>query len=319
MRRHLDLIIPAVLLVLLFCLAMLTPVLLNGKSPKTLEPVAANLVKEVSPPSILPGSPPIAIPVPKPKPGYTARALLSVYRNPAGESEVVLAKNADAALPIASITKLVTALVASDYYAPDLAITVKQSDLLGFIDPSVLKEGDNFTARALLYPLLVESSNDTAMVLAAQSDSKKFVADMNAWVQEIGMNDSHFYNPTGLDGTNLNRASAFDLARLAIYMLDNHPELLSITTLQGYDLYTSDGRLHHRLVNTDQLLNYRGWPAEIVGGKTGTTDQSKRSLLLILRDKDTGGYLINVVLGADDNFADMKMLIDWAYANYDFL
>jgi D-alanyl-D-alanine carboxypeptidase (penicillin-binding protein 5/6) len=302
---------------------MLTPILLNRSGVKKTLPTGANLVREVTPsviaPTILPPVTPIPVPVPKPKPGYTAAALLSIYRNPAGESEVVLAKNADAALPIASITKLVTALVAREKYPQDQPVVVKKENLLGFIDPSVLKEGDNFTVGSLMYPLLVESSNDTAAVLAAQTDPEKFVSDMNLLVEEIGMNRSHFYNPTGLDGANLNRSSAYDLARLAAYLVDNHPEILNITTLQGYDLFTTDGRLHHRLVNTDKLLSYQGWPAEIVGGKTGTTDQSKRCLLLILRDKKTGGYLINVVLGADDNFADMKMLIDWVYANYDFL
>ena len=255
----------------------------------------------------------------------SARAALSVFLDREGKMEILVAKNAKESLPIASITKLVTALTALKYADLNQPVTINPATFVLTADSGLLRAGDKFTLRSLLYPLLVESSNNAASVIAFESGQQKFITEINSVAKEAGMANSRFFNPSGLDPeyypksspNGVNQATAYDLARLGRYLIDNHSaDILQITTLQGYQLFTSDGKFHHELQNTDRLLSSQNWRVDIVGGKTGSTALAKKNLLLILRDQRSGGYLINVILGADDNFADMKALVDWVYASY---
>jgi len=267
-----------------------------------------------------------------PPPALSARAALVIWRAGPGVGEVLLAQNAEAPLPLASISKLVTALVAKRHYQAEQILAVQPAALVEAADAAFFRPGDQFTFQSLLYPLLVESSNNAAMILAeataadpsaATSTEAVFVAEMNELAARLGMSRAQFYNPSGLDapdGFSLNRAAAYDLFRLADYLLEGEPELLAITRTNGGLVATADGLFHHQLTPTNQLLAAsHWWPAEIVGGKTGQTDLAGKNLLLILRDEATGGHLVTVVLGTDDNFADTAALVDWVYQSFRFV
>jgi D-alanyl-D-alanine carboxypeptidase len=285
-------------------------------------PVASAPIKQAASISLSESEPESVQSLGNPQPlNLSAHAALSVFLDDKGKMEVLVAKNAKEPLPIASITKLVTALTVLKNYELDKPVTVNSAAFVLGIDSGFLRQGDKFTVSSLLYPLLVESSNNAANVLALESDKPKFIKEMNVVAKEVGMKDSQFFNASGLDPQydpgGINQASAYDLARLSRFLVEKHAkDILQITTLQGYQLFTSDGQFHHELKNTDKLLGVQNWPADIVGGKTGSTVIAKKNLLLILRDRQSGGYLINVVLGADDNFVDMKTLVDWVYASY---
>ncbi len=253
-----------------------------------------------------------------------ARAFLSLYLSPTGEREILIERGSEQPLPIASLTKLMTALVVFENYNPATILTVAPADLQGPTDPSGLRVGDNLTVESLVRSLLVESSNWSAQTLAneyAGMGTPRFVEAMNSKATELGLTSTHYVNPSGLDsggGLPVNYSSARDLAFLAQAILATQPEILAVTRTAAATINLAQGHFHHVALSTDKLLGTSFGGAEIVGGKTGTTDLAKRNLLLVLKDKKSGGYLITVVLGSDDSFAAMKSLIDWTYRNYEF-
>ena len=140
-----------------------------------------------------------------------------------GESgRVLYEKNAGERRPIASITKLMTALVALDLH-PDLTSVVKvKQEWTGAEGSSMyLKPGEELTLEALLYGLLLSSGNDAALAIAGYcaGDVESFVAQMNKKAAQLGMNDTHFANPNGLDDPQ-NYSTAADMAILARAVLE---------------------------------------------------------------------------------------------------
>lgn len=257
-------------------------------------------------------------------PTLTARAYAVAYLdNQTGGIEMLLERNANLPLPIASITKLMTARVAARFLSPDQVVVIAPEDIVERTDFSGLSPGEVATADSLMRSLLVESSNYAAAALARTGGGNDFVAAMNREARLLGMDQTIYYNPSGLDpaglgGDALNRSSGYDLVRLAAAVLADDPELLSITQTQTAPFYTADGGFHHLITTTNQLLGTERWPAEIAGGKTGRTDLAEKNLLLVLKNKQGSGHLIAVVLGAEDHFAEMSRLLDWTYRNYQF-
>lgn len=239
-------------------------------------------------------------------PNLDARAFLSAYLAPNGAREILVERGGHKQVPIASVTKLMTALVA----AGDLNLNATTS---------LRTSGKIFTVRTLLDSLLVESSNESAAALATLGGDDKFVEQMNQTAARLGMKETHYANASGLDeASGSNFSSAYDLLALTEQLLAQRPELLALTRQVTVPIVDSSGREDHIAQATDELLTANHWPAEIVGGKTGTTPLAKTNLVLVLRDRATGGYLINVLLGSEDHFGEMTKLIDWVYQSYKF-
>jgi D-alanyl-D-alanine carboxypeptidase len=237
-----------------------------------------------------------------------ARAFLSAYLAPDGSLEIIVEKNGHQPVPIASVTKLMTALIATNEFDPATATTIVETEAI-----------KTFTVKTLLNSLLVESNNDSANALAKLGGNQEFINKMNGMAQSLGMKKTHYFNPSGLDAPGgLNFSSAYDLLILVKQILATRPEILALTRQVSVPIIETNGREDHLAQTTDQLLTNNSWPAEIVGGKTGKTDLAKTNLVLVLRDKATNGYLINVILGSDDHFSEMTKLIDWVYASYEF-
>lgn len=251
-----------------------------------------------------------ASPLPELKPGanqelvLAARAFLSAFVAEDGTTEILVEQNEHRQVPIASVSKLMTALVSEN----------------NFNREAVVKMGDkNFTVDTALDALLVESNNGAAAALAKLGGESDFVRQMNESAQKLGMEDTYYSNPSGLDepgGSNF--SSPHDLLILAKEILFSHPKILEITRKISVPIFDTAGELDHVALSTDVLLTSNHWPAEIVGGKTGETLMAKKNLVLILKDKQSGGHLVNVILGTDDNFAEMTKLLDWIYATYRF-
>jgi serine-type D-Ala-D-Ala carboxypeptidase (penicillin-binding protein 5/6) len=165
----------------------------------------------------------------------------------------------------------------------------------------------------------VESSNDAAAALAEVIGRGVFVELMNLEARELGLSNTYFFNPTGLDPDDpqgpVNYSTSKDLATLASYIIQTYPRIFDILVIAQQDLLQK-GTFHHTMKSANELLSFEGWPTPIVGGKTGWTPLAKGCLVLVLKSPKDQGYLVNVVLGSDDRFSQMKTLVNWTYDSF---
>jgi serine-type D-Ala-D-Ala carboxypeptidase (penicillin-binding protein 5/6) len=256
-----------------------------------------------------------------PPPVLDAASAFAVYlpsvdtANDPPKSRVLFDKNSDAVLPIASITKLMTALVADEIPASD-TIVISQKAIDQYETAGKLKAGQKFTKNELLYPLLIESSNDAAYAFAEYIGYKKFLNAMNVRAKEIGMASTTFYYVHGLDGVSPNTSTVKDLYLLAAYILKNKPFIFELTTLDNFRMITKEGTYNQVLKNTNSLLRDNPLPIEIVGGKTGETPKALQTLLLVVVPPNGNGYIIATVLKSKDRARDMTNLLTWVYNAY---
>ena len=208
---------------------------------------------------------------------------------------------------IASTTKLMTALVALEWGCDLEEPVVILPEWTGIEGSSVyLRPGEEITLEALLYGLLLRSGNDAALAIAGHCGGtvEHFVARMNQKARELGMTDSSFANPNGLDAEG-HCASAYDMALLARACLENQ-ELAKIAATRSITLGTRTFTNHNKL-----LWRYEG----CVGLKTGYTEHAGRTLVSAAR-RD-GVTLICVTLNAPSDWADHTALFDWGFSSYE--
>ena len=216
--------------------------------------------------------------------------------------------NADTSLPMASVTKLMTVLVALETLSPDDVITVPAEALAipaGYVRMG-LKAGQKVQVLTLLYGALLPSGNDAALALAIASagSEQAFVDKMNARAAEWGLSHTHFVNPHGIDAPE-HYASARDLAQLAIRALKN-PLIAEIVATPVQDI----GGFH--LVNTNQLLTTT---PGAYGVKTGTTDNAGQVLIGAVRRPGQGDVL-TVVMNSPDRYAETAGLMDFYFSHW---
>ena len=243
-------------------------------------------------------------------PVISARAAIAVDK---ASKKVLWKKNANSRFPIASISKLIAALVFLDT-DPDLnkIFTLKKEDLAGG-GVVKLKEGDSVILKDLLYAALIASDNNAAnaLVRASRMDKSQFVQKMNEKAKSFGMLNSRFVEPTGLNYANI--STALDLVILLEEALNN-PVIAPILKTKSYQLKTLNGNVYN-LRNTNKLL----WSyIDVVGGKTGFINESKYNLAVAVKT-DEGHTVYIVVLGSksiDDRFTDVKAVYDWVISNY---
>ncbi len=239
----------------------------------------------------------------------SASAAISVEVG-SGKSKVLFNKNEEKRLPIASLTKLMTAAIILDHYDLTQKITISQQAIAQEGEQGVLQAGQTLTIKNLLYITLMESSNRAAYALAEYIGNDQFVAAMNAYALNMGLSGTHFADASGLDSTSYSTAK--DLVVLTQYLFDHYPLFREIISQKQYNVYMEDGTFHHTLVNTNELLGQ----SNIVGGKTGFTTDAKGCLMTIQVSPKQGDYIINVVLGSDDRFKEMQNVIQWVDSAY---
>lgn len=253
----------------------------------------------------------------------SARSAISVEVTTDNKQKILFKKASDKRLPIASLSKLMVAMVVSEsnYNLDDkVKITKEMVDQEG--DSGHLRVGEVLTVKDLLDLALIESSNDAAYALASEHDRMKqenFIDLMNLTGKALGLKNTYFVNPTGLDPDNpsqiSNYSTAGDLVKLTESLLKK-PLILSILSTPELDLYSLNG-IHHKLKTTNELMREDlSWSNLIVGGKTGWTPKAKGCLLLILKSPRGKGYLINIILGSENRFEEMKKLTNWVLSAY---
>jgi len=243
-------------------------------------------------------------------PEVIASSAISVETDLSSQDKVLFNKEESKKLPIASITKLMTALVALEHYSLTDMVKISNRAVLQEGDNGVLKLGDSVSVRDLLFIMLIESSNHAAFALS-EATKEDFISLMNQKAKEVGLNDTYFKDSTGLNSGNY--STARDLVKLTEYLLKNYPIITEISRTKEMDLQRLDGSYYGKLVNTNQLL---GEIPEIVAGKTGFTTAAKGCLLLVLKNIQNNSYQIYVVLGAEDRFLEIKKIIDWVNLAY---
>lgn len=229
-----------------------------------------------------------------------------------GQQQILFESSKDKKLPIASLAKLMTALVVLENYDLERMVVINESAMSEEGVQGVLKLGEELSVKDLLYITLIESSNRAASALAGAIGRNNFVSLMNAKAKDLGLSNTYFYDATGLDSKTYSTAE--DLAKLSVYLFENYPLFREIISLKEFDLYLPDGKLHHRLENTNKLLGEYG----IIGGKTGWTNEARGSFMAIQINNKAGSYLIYVVLGAEDRVLEIKNLIDLIKNYYNF-
>lgn len=221
--------------------------------------------------------------------------------------EVLFEKNSSRSVPIASLSKLMTAMVFLEQ-KPDLTreVEVTQAEISG-AGHTQLRRGEMVPLGELLHMSLMCSDNCATRVIAREGGltSADFIARMNRKAVELGLTGTRFVEFTGLDEHNVSTAS--DVARM-LHAAANEPLIAEITTTRSYAFRT--GRRAHAISNTNRLLYSR---YEILGGKTGFIMEAGYCFATWVRTD--GRDLIAVVLGAPTNatrFADAVRLIQKA-------
>lgn len=219
--------------------------------------------------------------------------------------------------PLASITKLMTAMTALDKgLEMQERFAVVQKD---FVGGATLKApvGTTYTVRDLFDAMLVGSANNAANAVARASgeDMVDFIADMNAHAEKLGLTDTVFVDPTGIEPENM--SSARDIAALGLKAFDL-AEIRRATTTPLATL--TSGPSLHTIKNTNGLLVNAKNGLTVLGGKTGYLEESQWNLVVKLKDATHQPVLV-VVLGSDSqkqSFRDAEALAKWTWKNYDW-
>lgn len=234
-------------------------------------------------------------------PEITAKAF-AVENMKTGER--IYGKNTNEKLPPASITKIMTALVALDRYNLNKAVPVPKECTTVEGSKAGFKPYDVFTIEDLLYAMLVKSSADAACTLASIDGHETFLIAMNQKAKSLGMNNTHFQNEIGLDSPDAQLSTVDDINKMVkaalkykIFQIIVGTQTKTVTSLNSKNKYV----LH----NTNDLLTLPG----TVGIKTGYTENAGQCLTYLYENK--GEELLITVLGSQDRFKDTKALLDW--------
>ncbi len=251
---------------------------------------------------------------PPQEPKITATSALIAKISENGQLEIIFAKNPAQKNPIASLSKIMTAIIAAEFYEKNQTIIINQQAVNQLDASGNLRIGEKFNLNDLLRVMLIESSNDAAFALTApMAEPANFVALMNLKAKDLGLTNTTFYSPSGLDpqdnglsAEQINQSTALDLAKLAQFVVYHHPAITKILGEKETVVYSQGNGFYHFLTTTNELL---GKYPNIMGGKTGTTERAGGCLLLILQGKNPSSRFVAVVLNSPDKFKDMENII----------
>jgi D-alanyl-D-alanine carboxypeptidase (penicillin-binding protein 5/6) len=256
---------------------------------------------------------PLPTPTPTPAPFISGSA---AYLIDADSGKVFYSMNSAEQLPIASTTKIMTAIVTIENANLDQGVTVLQSDLDQMpagASNAGLVAGDYFRVQTLLYALMLPSGTDASLVLARVigGSTANFVAMMNSKAQALGLMHTHFVNPHGFGDDPNHYSSAADLVTLTNYAMRN-PTFAAIVGQTSYNVSPTLYTHAYQWSNTNSLLTtYQG----VDGVKTGWTDDA--GVCLVFSAQRNGHHLIGAELGApsyDAVFADGAKLLDLGFS-----
>lgn len=238
----------------------------------------------------------------------------------ATSGDTLFEKNPHQRLPIASLSKIMTAIIVLEHkdWQDEILISQRATDMEP--DKMLLIAGEEISVEELLYGVFLVSANDAAEGLAESSTGNRdqFITLMNAKAKQLGMHNSLFANPTGLDEDpsaeleQVQYSTAYDVALMSRYLIKNFPHILDITSTyhkfipatykhQDYDMYSG----------INLLTTYDG----IIGLKTGFTPLSGYTLVTVAKRGDK--IVLGVLLNSDSRRDEAKTLLDLSFKKLD--
>lgn len=220
--------------------------------------------------------------------------------------QVLYEKNSKERLPIASLTKIMTAIIGIENKNKENKYYVSKEDLVGENSMGLTK-GEVLGLEDLLYGLILNSGNDAAEVIAKNSLGRlKFIEAMNLKAKSLGLDDTHFTNPSGLQGNGDQYSTAYDLLIITNYAL-KYPIFKQVSATFEYSI---EQNLNHKAFylqnETNLLTSYPG----VKGVKTGYTPEAELCLVTYL---EHGKHkIIGVLLGSNNRRDEMKQLLDYS-------
>lgn len=218
------------------------------------------------------------------------------------------AKSYKQRLPIASLTKIMTAIIALEQKKADNRYSVSKKALVGE-NSMGLEEDETLSLEELLYGLMLVSGNDAAEVLADNyyQGRLKFIEAMNKKAESLGLENTHFTNPSGLEGEGNQYSTANDLLVVTNYALSNFPLFGKIVgTYERIIPQTSNHKAYYLYNETNLLTSYPG----VKGVKDGYTSEAGFCLVTYLEYKDY--RFVGIILGSNNRRQEMKELLDYS-------
>ena len=238
-------------------------------------------------------------------PGNSSQAIILIH---ADTGEILHAENADVRRLIASVTKIMTALVVIENNSPDEMVTIEHEHTAVIGSSMYLQVGKSYSVRDLLFGLMLASGNDAATALAFHSAGGvlEFAQMMNNRAAQMGLVNTSFKNPHGLDEEG-HFSTAADLAAITREAMKNEL-FVEIVSTKFHTVGEQTLRNHNRL-----LWEYEG----TLGVKTGFTRAAGRTL--VSAAERNGMRLICVTLSAPDDWRDHTSLFDWGFKNFEYI
>jgi D-alanyl-D-alanine carboxypeptidase len=223
-------------------------------------------------------------------------------------NKVLYEKNPKEKLPMASLTKITTAIVALENKKSDDKYFVNGKDLVGE-DSMGLTQGEILSLKELLYGLILTSGNDAGEVIASnyKNGREAFIKAMNDKAKALGVSDTNFTNPTGLEGDGNQHTSAYDLVVITRYALEKFSLFRQVVATFDHNIpQTSTHKAYFLENETNLITSYPG----VKGVKTGYTPEAGFCLVTYLDFE--GHQIIGVILGSQNRREEMKELLDYS-------
>lgn len=225
-------------------------------------------------------------------------------------NRIIYSKNIHEVRSVASISKIMTAVLAIESGKLDDEVKINSSINKAYGSAIYIKIGEKMKLRDLVYGLMLRSGNDAALAIAdyVGGSVDNFVTMMNHKAKEIGMKNSKFNNPSGLDEDKANYSTAYDMAILTSYAM-KISDYRKIVKTKEYKLETNKNTyIWHNKHKLLRLYKYT------TGGKTGYTKIAKRTLVTTASKDNTN--LVAVTLNDGNDFKDHMDLFDYGFDNY---
>ncbi len=228
------------------------------------------------------------------------------------QNRTIFESNAEAQLPLASLAKIMTALAVKESFPSSLLVAIPREAILQEGDDG-FRSGEQWPASELAAAMLISSSNDAAFAFGLEYKkdfNQDFVSLMNQKAKELGLEQTYFLNPTGLD-ISKNAAGAYgsakDMAKLMAYIIKSSSSLMESTSVDSINIRSREFK------NTNQIVH--DFPG-LIAGKTGSSDLAGGNLVVTV-DLGYGHPIIIVVLGSssEGRFSDVKSLYQAAVSD----
>ncbi len=218
--------------------------------------------------------------------------------------------NSDATWPMASLTKLMTAVVVTERGGLSQKVTVSDTAVQTEGTAGDLRGGEMYTVEDLLKIMLMASSNDAAAALEEYIGKDVFLGLVNKKEKEIGMTRTFIYDSSGLDDTNT--TTARDMLMLLKYILAKDPDILRWTRLTSLLVQPANSERSHAVPNVDLLATR----VDFLGGKTGTSPLAKENLAAIFSFRNR--RIAIIILGSPDRVKETSNILEWIEKAYTF-